>query len=41
MPVTLSNLDQYVTILARYLLFETLKSQVSAFKEGFDKVKMI
>jgi len=38
MPVTLSNLDQYVSILARYILVETLKSQTSAFREGFDKV---
>jgi len=38
MPVTLSNLDQYVSILARYILLETLKSQTSAFREGFDKV---
>lgn len=38
MPVTLSNLDQYVSILARYFLLETVKSQIFAFREGFDKV---
>jgi len=38
MPVTLSNLDQYISILSNYFLTETLKSQVLAFREGFDKV---
>ena len=38
MPVTLSNLDQYVSILTQYYLIETNKSQVLAFRDGFDKV---
>ena len=38
MPVTLSNLDQYITLLARYYLFETTKSQIAAFRDGFNKV---
>jgi len=38
MPVTLSNLDQYISILTKYILTETLIPQISAFREGFDKV---
>ncbi len=38
MPVTLSNLDQYVSIMTQYYLVETNKSQILAFRDGFDKV---
>jgi len=38
MPVTLSNLDQYVSLLARYYLYESTKSQIIAFRDGFNKV---
>jgi E3 ubiquitin-protein ligase TRIP12 len=38
MPVTLSNLDQYVQLLSRYYLYESTKSQINAFRDGFNKV---
>jgi E3 ubiquitin-protein ligase TRIP12 len=41
MPVTLSNLDQYISILAGFFLNETLRAQLVAFREGFDKVKQL
>jgi hypothetical protein len=41
MPVTLSNLDQYINILASYYLNETLRSQLTSFREGFERVAQI
>ena len=38
MPVTLSNLDQYVSLVFRYYIYESTKSQIIAFKDGFNKV---
>lgn len=37
-PVTLSNLEKYVSALTHYYLIETNKSQILAFRDGFDKV---
>ena len=38
MPVTLSNLDQYVSLIFRYYIYESTKSQIASFRDGFNKV---
>ncbi|CAI5733495.1 unnamed protein product [Hyaloperonospora brassicae] len=37
-PVTLSTLHQYVTLNLEFLLDRTIKSQVQAFKQGFEQI---
>eukprot|EP01017_Pseudomicrothorax_dubius_P044457 TRINITY_DN7512_c0_g2_i2.p1 TRINITY_DN7512_c0_g2~~TRINITY_DN7512_c0_g2_i2.p1 ORF type:complete len:290 (+),score=78.35 TRINITY_DN7512_c0_g2_i2:193-1062(+) len=38
MPVTVSNLDQYINLTVRYLLSETIKAQAFHFRRGFERV---
>eukprot|EP01016_Furgasonia_blochmanni_P003855 TRINITY_DN1150_c0_g2_i4.p1 TRINITY_DN1150_c0_g2~~TRINITY_DN1150_c0_g2_i4.p1 ORF type:complete len:382 (-),score=52.78 TRINITY_DN1150_c0_g2_i4:60-1157(-) len=38
MPVTLSNLDQYVSLVTQYFFTHTLKAQTIALREGFSRV---
>lgn len=39
--VTIENLDEYVELCSKYLLLETVRYQISTFREAFQKVKYI
>ena len=37
--VTIENLDEYVELCSKYFLLETVRYQISTFREAFQKVR--
>lgn len=37
--MTMDNISEYLELTARTILIRTVRSQVSAFREGFDSVR--